>query len=94
MKTKFLDNTKCMVQIQFMLSAMKHMRCQKTMKGITKWIKDVKTFLMCKEVTLWIFDPYIQKVYQKDGGKSESWVINGQHIERAVIEYALILNYF
>mmetsp|Transcript_21359 Transcript_21359/g.18954 ORF Transcript_21359/g.18954 Transcript_21359/m.18954 type:complete len:165 (+) Transcript_21359:289-783(+) len=75
-----------MVQFQFMLSALKHVRSQKTILGIAKCIKDVRHFLMCKEATLWIIDPYLQKIYQKEGGRSESCVIDGNHIERAVVE--------
>lgn len=86
MRTKFLDSTKWMVQFQFMGSSLKHLRSQDTLLGMTKCILDVKKFLMWKDASIWFLDPYIQRAFQREGGKGEISIVDGTHIERAVLE--------
>jgi hypothetical protein len=36
LRSKFLDNTKCMIQFQFMISALRQIRNQKSLIGIAR----------------------------------------------------------
>lgn len=88
LKSKFLDNTKTMMQFQFLSTALKHLRNQKNLVGVIRCVRrDVKSFMMCEDTNIYINDHYIQKAYQQEGGATESCRLEkGQYTERALFK--------
>ena len=66
-----------MIQFQFIMNSLKHIRNQTTLIGVAKWIKrDVSTFLMWNNANLFLLRKDIQGYYQGEGGYLESYVID------------------